>query len=260
MEDEEMEEIFEEEFLPVKIDFDYEFDASRYFDFSREESHLEAREAEMWFDRAGSYPPSPFVAKLKLGDGILGENVSTSPKPNDMEDRESTSTRSDTDMDPELSVLDEKCRGLTFYNHMEKDIRKAKTKSAIKTFIPKSSTLMKPTASQLAKQNRQHEANGSHRFMERFQKPFLQNSDRSLDNLSSVGIQAAKRQKLEGGHLHKVAGQKQQYSLTHKAPQKDGPVDGNSTHTKLKITVPREPDLETAHRAQRMRHTFFLSD
>jgi hypothetical protein len=33
----------------------------------------------------------------------------------------------------------------------------------------------------------------------------------------------------------------------------DGSVDKISAHAKLRLTVPREPDLETAHRAQRAR-------
>ena len=33
----------------------------------------------------------------------------------------------------------------------------------------------------------------------------------------------------------------------------DGFVDKISSHAKLRLTVPREPDLVTAHRAQRMR-------
>ncbi|MCL7042551.1 hypothetical protein MKW94_011342 [Papaver nudicaule] len=238
------EEEHEEENVEVSIDLDYEYDAEKYFDFCREETVYEAANAEMWFDRAQTYPPSPFVAKLRLDMGR--DSVSTSSKHEDMDDRESTSTHSDMDMAPEteLSVLDERCRGLTFYDHMEKDITKSKLKSGNKKSFPRSSTLMKPTASQLAKQNQ---------FVNRLQKPFLPNSDRSTDSVSIVGTQAPKRQKLEGGHLRKVAEAKQQHSLTHKAPKKDGPVSNISVHAKMKITIPRQPDLETAHRAQRLR-------
>lgn len=45
-------------FTAVEIDPDYEFDAAQYFDFSREESLAEACEAELWFESAGTYPPS----------------------------------------------------------------------------------------------------------------------------------------------------------------------------------------------------------
>ncbi|KAI3982572.1 hypothetical protein MKX01_031311 [Papaver californicum] len=246
VEEEEDEEEDTRNVVEVIIDLDYEYDASKYFDFSREETEFEATNAEMWFDRAEDYPPSPFVAKLRLGLDMGRDSVSTSSKHEDMDDRESTSTHSDMDTAPEteLSALDEKCRGLTFYNHMEKDITKAKSKCGSKKSFPRSSTLMKPTASQLAKQNQ---------LVNRFQKPFLPNSDRSTDSVSIVGTQAPKRQKLEGGHLHKVAEAKQQDSLTHKAPKKDGPVSHISVHGKMKITIPREPELETAHRAQRLR-------
>ncbi|PKA60451.1 hypothetical protein AXF42_Ash008511 [Apostasia shenzhenica] len=48
----------EMDFLSLEIDFDYEFDASRYFDFVREETASQEWEAQHWFDMAGSYPPS----------------------------------------------------------------------------------------------------------------------------------------------------------------------------------------------------------
>lgn len=33
----------------------------------------------------------------------------------------------------------------------------------------------------------------------------------------------------------------------------DGTIDKNSLHARLRLTIPREPDLETANRAQRIR-------
>lgn len=56
--DEEMEDTVMLTFTAVEIDPDYEFDAAQYFDFSREESLAEACEAELWFESAGTYPPS----------------------------------------------------------------------------------------------------------------------------------------------------------------------------------------------------------
>ena len=41
-----------------EIDLEYEFDAVRFFDFTREETPAEARDAEIWFESAKSYPPS----------------------------------------------------------------------------------------------------------------------------------------------------------------------------------------------------------
>lgn len=63
MEDEMVEDAVNEEeveynFTAYEIDLDYEFDAARFFDFIQAESALEARQAETWFDSAGSYPPS----------------------------------------------------------------------------------------------------------------------------------------------------------------------------------------------------------
>lgn len=57
--DEEMEDsTVEYVFTAIEIDLDYEYDAVRFFDFTREESLAEARQAELWFDTAETYPPS----------------------------------------------------------------------------------------------------------------------------------------------------------------------------------------------------------
>lgn len=48
----------EEWFSVEEIDIDYEFDAPKYYDFSRPETDLQAGEAELWFESAGSCIPS----------------------------------------------------------------------------------------------------------------------------------------------------------------------------------------------------------
>lgn len=40
------------------VDFTYEFDASKFFDFSMDETSYEVREAEGWFRFAREYPPA----------------------------------------------------------------------------------------------------------------------------------------------------------------------------------------------------------
>lgn len=47
-----------EPFVGEEIDFDYEFDAARFYDFTRPETDLESIKAERWFESAESYPPS----------------------------------------------------------------------------------------------------------------------------------------------------------------------------------------------------------
>ncbi|KAL4602642.1 hypothetical protein ACB092_10G068100 [Castanea dentata] len=256
------------------VDFDYEFEAAMYFDLSRAETRAEACEAELWFESAKEYPPSPFVTKLVKREDILLENVNTSPKPKNVE----STMESDVGVGRDFCALDvnnkecdgmdrgiftklqsgnlqkflnqplELTTGMTYYNHPYTDKLKAKAKSAVKPFFPRSSTLMKPTASQLAKQNRPVQVNGS-----RFQSQLAQNKERSLHYSSGVETQASKRQKLEGGHLQKVTATNQEANLVHKPSKKDETVDKNSAHGRMKITIPREPELETANRAQRIR-------
>lgn len=70
---------------------------------------------------------------------------------------------------------------------------KSKTKSPVKSTLSGSSTLMKPTASHLAKQNKP-----------RFQKK-LENIDEKVSgSFPVIDNQATKRQKLEAGYLQKV--------------------------------------------------------
>ena len=41
-----------------EFDIDFEFDAPRFYDFSRPELDSETEEIEFWFESAGNYPPS----------------------------------------------------------------------------------------------------------------------------------------------------------------------------------------------------------
>lgn len=239
-----MEEKMDVEFMVFEareIDLDYEFGAPKYFDFTSRESIAEAREVQRWFDTAPSCPPSPFVAKFMYS---LLENVNTSPKSKDEENRV---TLLNDDMGPEVSAIEVDDTGLTFYHQKSTDKSNPKVKSTVKPTFPRSSTLMKPTASQLAKQNHPTQIGVS-----RFQI-LLGQKERSLCNSSALESHSAKRQKLEGGHVCKIGDGKQQTDFIHKTSKKDGFVDKISSHAKLRLTVPREPDLVTAHRAQRMR-------
>ncbi|KAE8657342.1 guard cell S-type anion channel SLAC1-like [Hibiscus syriacus] len=227
--EEDMEVEIEPAFEVREIDLDYEFDAARFFDFTREESPGEAGEAELWFDSAPTHPPSP-VSAISKGNEGANRGISTNIQ---------KILRNALNQSFQLTT------GLTTYNHLPSDKLKAKSKSAKP--MPRSSTLMKPTASQLAKQNRLPQVATS-----RFQKQQVLNINRSLGNSLVVEIQAAKRQKLEGGLLRKVDDVKQQSTLVHKAPKKEGTKHRNAANTKLKLTIPREPELETAHRAQRL--------
>ncbi|KAL5552213.1 hypothetical protein UlMin_002389 [Ulmus minor] len=265
--DEDMEVEVEPVFEAYEVDLDYEFDAARFFDFSREETTAEARESEIWFESAKSYPPSPFAVKLVLGEDFLLGSVNVSPKAKEtdptallhsdysvgghefyaVDSNNGGCEAMNRGVFGNLQKILNQPHGLStgLYNHLSTKKSVGKAKPSVKPSFPKSSTLMKPTASQLAKQNRFPQVGGS-----RFQ---LQNNDKSLCSSSGVENQAPKRQKLDGGHLCKVTDTKQQTYFVHKVPKKDGTVDNFSMHAKLKLTIPREPELETAHRAQRIR-------
>ncbi|XP_013701918.2 protein TPX2-like isoform X1 [Brassica napus] len=249
-------------FEAKEIDLEYEFDAARWFDFTRMESAEESQSAEFWFHSAPSYAPSPFVTKL-----LSSEEVS------DDKTEAAASTRSEAAADvcerdretyqpshmnktgngmrfgmfssqqgSHLKKLPSQpiCKGPTVSNHNQNNKPKFRAKSSIRS-TPRSSTLIRPTASQLAKQN-----NAS--------KFHMQVDQIHEKGICGTEVQAAKRQKLDGGLLRKVADTKQEMNFVHKIPKKDTTLDRNSQQTRTKITIAQEPDFATSQRAHRTRH------
>ncbi|XP_004506281.1 uncharacterized protein [Cicer arietinum] len=217
----------EEEFVEIEvedsslcldddIDVNYEYDAPRFFDFTKQENIFDDCEAEHWFEFAQSYPPSPFLIKLRLGNHAMkNKQVST------MEDNDSRG--------------DENC------NETTQDTLDGKKKSVRKSSSSKSKvfTFMKPTASHLAKLKNPTEVQTPQQFRRNQEK-----------NASSIDCQLTKRQKLEAGYLRKGAHLKHQTILTHKKTEEVVPTDVNLA-SKPNVTVPKEPNLQTAVRAQR---------
>ncbi|XP_063947513.1 protein TPX2 isoform X2 [Daucus carota subsp. sativus] len=231
-------------FTGDEIDPDYEFDAARYFDFCTGESFTESTRAEIWFESLRGYPPSPFAIRLQLGEDYLLQNVTTSPKTKMSETNVAPEIDSGNAEERRNSAMDTSNSGLTFYNHMNES--KTRRNANARPFVSRVSTLMKPTASQLAKQSRSGHTDN-------FRSMRSEDKNKSLNNTPALENQAAKRQKLEGGHLRKVADTYQQTYLVHKERKRDANIEAKSTQAKLHITIPREPDLKTAHRARRMR-------
>ncbi|XP_020531479.1 protein TPX2 isoform X2 [Amborella trichopoda] len=154
------------------------------------------------------------------------------------------------------------CKGLVSHNPTSQDIPKISAKFLTQATRPKSSTLMRPTASQLAKQNRlvskmSGEVKNSSRVMQRVQKPLLSKNEKVVEKITGNESQAPKRQKLDVGHLPKAHTLKEQTVLLHKAPTMGNDKHctlggGASIQSKLRLTIPREPELETAQRARRI--------
>lgn len=57
------------------IDEAYEFSAPRFFDFIEGETEAEMRVAELWFDSALAYAPSPFMPRIKTGRSVQLESL-----------------------------------------------------------------------------------------------------------------------------------------------------------------------------------------
>ncbi|CAL0333215.1 unnamed protein product [Lupinus luteus] len=217
-----MEEVFEKievdgSMCCDEIDFEYEFDAPRFCDFMTPETFLDAFEAEQWFDYATSYPPSPFLLKFNLG------NAGAMESENDIADDEEVSA-----IDDNSSTVEDTLDG------------KMKPFSKLTQSVSKISRFMKPTASHLAKQKNPTEVLSTHSHR------------RFPSQNSSIDIQLTKRQKLEAGYLSKVARLKHQTLFRHKK-LKEVDLADNNVVSKSKVTIPKEPNLETASRAQRNR-------
>ncbi|KAL9675791.1 hypothetical protein QQ045_003997 [Rhodiola kirilowii] len=213
------------------FDFDYEFYAPRYFDFTFPESQSDVDEAESWFRTATSYPPSPFVLEMMWNEDLHAAHSQASCMFEQVPSSSSISIVSNTTGC--LSAQDDRKNGLA----------SPKSRAKKTSTLPKGSTLMKPTASHLAKLNHRKEVSKSLRPP----KHSVKNNEKSLQS-SSVQDQASKRQKLESGYLRKVAHLNHHTVFEHKKSTGVTQLRKKSIDPK-KVTIPREPKLETARRA-----------
>ncbi|CAL5187575.1 unnamed protein product [Lathyrus oleraceus] len=240
-------EIENQEFVEDEIDMSYEFDAPCFFDFTAQETLLQSLRAERWFHTATTYDHSPVVANLLMTEEVPVTNTSIvhHPKPNFLQHFGSKSMCGNGKISGLLGEVHQNVAtqppGMVFNSKTIGESLNSKVKYAARKGP---STLMKPTASHLAKQNRPLQLVGS-----RFQ---AHKKEINLANSTMIENQAAKRQKLEGGGLlRKVDDVKQQPNFVHKAPKK---ITGqNSGHSRLNVTLPRETDIETSHTSQRIR-------
>ncbi|CAN4080804.1 unnamed protein product [Withania somnifera] len=216
-----------------EIDSEYEFDAARFYDFCHPESTSDAEQAERWFQTAGNYPPSPLIIKLNLGKDISQGNSNGCSR---LQEGKMAKAKCNNSYIPVGSEM--KTKGTISRGQMTHEI--FKTKPEPRSSRARGSTLTKPTASHLAKQKFQSTSNKS-------------DVTSSQNSLASESI-ATKRQKIELGYLLKIAHLKHQRLLSRKISKKDTSSISRSTHPKSKVTVPREPELETLLRAQRRRY------
>lgn len=262
--DEEMEIMHElladEDSFLVHIDSEYEFDACQFFDFTRGETESEADEAESWFRYAREYPPSPFIQKLKMmraakakakANQMKAHKTSFRKKEADKKTSSSSSVSDGGDIYHEAPSKESKFKGVKHHNHTPQDNSKTKSKSAVNLSKPTGSSFMKPTASHLAKQNKERDTHSG--GYGRVQKPLVSPGEKLISpSTCSNSNQATKRQKLEIGYLRKVAQLKHRTTFMHKIVKKVAEIEGNS-NSRCKTTIPPKPGLVTEEKAQRSR-------
>ncbi|KAI7736808.1 hypothetical protein M8C21_029976 [Ambrosia artemisiifolia] len=234
-----------------EVDPEYEFDAAHFCDFVKDETESEARDAENWFLFAHEYPPSPFLVKYKLmkaAKSIHMKAPKTSSKKKEANKIASTSNNSDCDNDHKAASNEGKDKGVKNHSHNPQNKMKAKSKSAVNLSKLSGSSFMKPTASHLARQNKEcdiHSSSGCGRL----QKPFVSAGEKLWSPIRSQN-QTTKRQKLEFGYLLKAAQLKHRATFLHKIAKKAAKLEGSSNY-RVKTTIPKKPALITQERAKR---------
>ncbi|KAK4777277.1 hypothetical protein SAY87_017464 [Trapa incisa] len=212
-----------------EYDPDYEFDAPHHYDFFRMETDGEIEDAERWFHAAGTNSPSSKINWAKMHPKVHKEEANH---------RQMDSTMNmDCTMGPETPsdcTMGSETPSSVQYSTVE-ETRVLSKKSGAKptSSLTRTSTLMKPTISHLAKLRACQETQFS--SLLRSQKFPGKDQDMTWQNSSIIDKSPSKRQKLEAGYLRKVADLKHRPVLQHKLSKK--------------LTVPREPHLETARRA-----------
>ncbi|CAN1842632.1 hypothetical protein LINPERHAP1_LOCUS36896 [Linum perenne] len=214
-----------------EFDLDYEFDAPQYHDFTMPDDDSETEEEDCWLDVASGYPPSPLALKMHwrplIGSAELNQ-PSSAPTNSSVED---------DDDDNETGSGSRNCKS--------EDGLKPKGKTKPK---PRSAGFMSPTASHLAKKQAAEQMQ-CERLLRRFPRD-ARSEGKSSRSSSTSGVPATKRQKLEAGYLRKAAKLKHQAQFPHKDAVK---VISKSASGRYKTTVPVQPNLATASRAERHR-------
>ncbi|XP_066382123.1 protein TPX2-like isoform X2 [Miscanthus floridulus] len=227
-----------------QVDLDYEFDAPRWFDLTQEEAPRDAAAAQEWFASAPSYPPSPLITKMLVED--LGLQTIRSIADTNALHCSTASHECSSGVEQKIHRFEGRkpCNGASENEH------KSRFRTTMKGTSLRGSTLMKPTASQLARQNRQVEVKN----LTQSKKLVGVRSEKSTVSSIDCTYQSAKRQRLENGHLNKAAATATQHEFIHKNHAKNvmnRNMDRPAGLPRLKITIPRSPDLATKLRAER---------
>lgn len=241
-----------EGFRYSEIDIGYEFDAPQFFQLGRDELLPEVHQAELWFETAGNYSPSPLVVKLSIGKEGKHEILNTLLKLRDMDSSDTqigvSNAPRDVDACNGSTLLSGGLVGRTYGNFQHQDLLKDNNHQTFKGTDSSNSCFMKPTTSHLARKTLVQRSTASNRF----QRP-LPVQKATSDNPIRGLLHAAKRQKVAGGLIYKMVDTAQQSDLLHKTSKKECFCNCNSHPTKLKLTIPKEPVLETARRAKTFR-------
>ncbi|KAK9075100.1 hypothetical protein SSX86_003419 [Deinandra increscens subsp. villosa] len=228
----------------LTIDLDYEFDAPKFFDFIEGETQDQIRQAQLWFDTALTYAPSPFMHKIKTSrnvqlDSLCDFTESEISQKESVPPCEASNSNKDTTLEPEkqsaktdLDPADTKLDAASKDEHNEslpnqlsvvektneikKDLKNEQSKISNSSQGAELCTPKPPMATQMTKNMLQTESKKqqtARRIASAVKNPSVLKS--KTPNLVQEN-QAIKRQKLEGGKTRQILNIKTQI-LPHKA-------------------------------------------
>ncbi|MED6113220.1 hypothetical protein PIB30_068815 [Stylosanthes scabra] len=228
------------------IDEIYEFSAPRFFDFINGETEEEVRRAQLWFDTALSYAPSPFMPKIKAGRSITVDTLcdfSEADKIDTASENVEDTTVQETSKQPqsmttEIKEDDAPCREVKEHNTTTSHVVPADTersddackgeKSCLgvsssgdgSAEVGKDACTPKPTLQKRLTTTTSKKKQDTTKKISTSKKSQLQSSSMKTSTAGTPHLaqenQAIKRQKLEGGKSRQILNVKH-HNLPHKS-------------------------------------------
>ncbi|KAL4271682.1 hypothetical protein GQ457_13G006360 [Hibiscus cannabinus] len=260
----------------VIVDELYEFSAPCFFDFVKGESEDEARTAELWFEAALAYAPSPFMARIKAGS----RSVNVESLCNFSEEDQMQKASESSDATAPNSNLEDKTQAEFVPDKVKEEVKPSEamveTEEKNKSAVPVETEASTPKPLMISQKkpasDKEHQTAKKIASMVRNSSVLKPKTNNAGTPNLALENQAIKRQKLDGGRSRQILNVKP-HNLPHKS--KLGLTNGSSNLSSstaktvskldrkdnvatiqmppLQLTRPKEPELETAQRTRSIR-------
>ncbi|CAL8136260.1 unnamed protein product [Prunus armeniaca] len=228
------------------IDETYEFSAPRFYDFIKDESDDDKRQAELWFDAALPYAPSPFMPRIKAGRSFTVESMCDFSEAEEMQKNlESSSELKANDKSVETKPQSELIPAEVKVDIIPREAKEESNVSADKS-ISEVDKGEDQTAKKIASIVKNPSALKQKSHLQSSQtkniKPSSVKREKNVKNATGTPNlaqenQAIKRQKLDGGRSRQILNPKPQ-TLPHKS--KLGHTSGSFNLSSSTATMQKE--------------------